>query len=456
MTESKPNIVLVTMDSLRADHCSFNGYARETTPTLDEMAAEGVTFENAIASGVPTIASMTSVMTGQISLASPEIGFNEEQREQMTSRRTVAEALSEAGYTTGALSPNPPASSYFGFDEGFDWFEDFLHEDRGVFERAWNRIHQRSIEGGGLATYLRLFRNVVQREEVLRPWDDYYDLIREFCETAEEPYFLWVLLLEPHHPWLPPKEEQRWSSRSDVYRSFQYYWRMLNEDWKPDFSPAERQRLLDLYDDSIRHGDRFLARLRRDLRGDDPVFVVHADHGEEFGEHGRYGHQPYLYENLVDVPLVIANAGERADVTHPVELRSLAPTIADLGGIPSAFPGRSLLADTRAGRDGDESDVDVDDASARAERPWVFSKVFAEGDRRLAVRTEDLKYISDADGRELYDLRLDPDEQVDLIGDRSEVAASLEALSDRHVAGERETRLISGGVADLSAGGADL
>ena len=436
MTDDRRNIVLVTMDSLRADHCSFNGYTRETTPTLDEMADDGIVFENAVASGVPTISSMTSVMTGRISLASPEIGFNEEQREQLTSRRTVAEALSEAGYTTGALSPNPPASSYFGFDEGFDWFEDFLHSDRGVLERAWNRVHQRSIEGGELATYLRLFRNVVQREEVLRPWNDYYGLIREFCETAEEPYFLWVLLLEPHHPWLPPKGEQRWSSRSDVYRSFQYYWRMLNEGWEPDFSPEERQRLVDLYDDSIRHGDRFLARLRRDLRDDDPVFIVHADHGEEFGEHGRYGHQPFLYENLIDVPLVIENVGERAKVEDPVELRSLAPTIAHLGGVPSALPGRSLLAD--------------------ADRSWAFSKVFAGEDRRLAIRTENAKYMADADGRELYDLRLDPDEQVDLVDDRPDLAAAFESLSEQHVSAEHESRTISQGVADLPGGGAGL
>jgi arylsulfatase len=210
---------------------------------------------------------------------------------------------------------------------------------------------------------------------------------------------------------------------------------MLNEGWEPDFSPAERQRLIDLYDDSIRHGDRFLSRLRHDLRDDDPVFVVHADHGEEFGEHGRYGHQPYLYENLIDVPLVVANAGERTRVERPVELRSLAPTIADLGGVPSALPGRSLLSD------------------ANADRPWAFSKVFADGDRRLAVRTEELKYVSDADGRELYDLRLDPDEQVDLAGDRADAVGAFDSLSDRHVAAERENRIISDRVADLPDGG---
>ena len=420
--QTNRNIVLVTMDSLRADHCSFMGYERETTPTLDRMADEGVVFENAIASGVPTIASMTSVMTGAFSLASPEIGLNDEQREQVTSRQTLAETLSEAGYATGAVSPNPPASSYFGFDGGFDWFEDFLHGDRGVAERLWNRVFRRSIEGGGAATYLRLARNLVSREETLRPWDDYYDRILEWCDRAPEPYFLWVLLLDPHHPWLPPAESRRWSSRGDVVRSFGQYWRMLNAGWEPEFGPEEHRRFLDLYDDSIRHADRFLARLRRDLADDDPVYVVHADHGEEFGEHGRYGHQPHLYESLVHVPLVISNADERATVEDPVPLRSLPATIADLAGAPHQFPARSL--------------------PEAADRPWTVSKVLVGGDRRTAIRTRDHKYIRDSTRRELYDLRLDPDEQVNVVSDHGSLADAFDDLLADHVASERERRSI--------------
>ncbi|MGQ5516923.1 sulfatase [Halococcus saccharolyticus] len=422
MDAEKRNVVLVTMDSLRADHCSFMGYERETTPTLDAMAAEGVVFENAIASGVPTIASMTSVMTGTFSLASPEIGLNEEQREQVTSRKTLAEALSAAGYATGAVSPNPPASSYFGFDGGFDWFEDFLHEDRGTAERAWNRIFRRSIEGGGAATSLRLARNLVRREETLRPWDDYYDLIHDWCERAPEPYFLWVLLLDPHHPWLPPAASRQWSSRGDLVRSFGQYWRMLNAGWEPDFGPDERQRFLDLYDDSIRHADRFLHRLQADLRDDDPVFVVHADHGEEFGEHGRYGHQPHLYESLVHVPLVIANAGRQETVDAPVPLRSIPTTIAELAEATHRFPAPSL--------------------HAAAERPWTISKVLVGDDRRTAIRTRDHKFIRDPNRRELYDLRLDPDEQVNVVDDHGELASVFEAILANHTATEREKRSI--------------
>jgi len=422
------NIVLVTVDSLRADHCGFMSYERNTTPALDQLAREGVMFENAIASGVPTIASMTAVMTGEHSLASPEIGFNKQQREQVTSRPTVAEVLSAAGYSTGAFSPNPPASSYFGFNDGFDWFEDFLHGDRGVLERAWNRVFHRSIEGGAAATYLRLARNVAKREEVLRPWEDYYERLLRWRASVTEPYFLWVLLLEPHHPWLPPSEYQRWSSRLDKYRSFQHYWEMLNSGWKPDFDEEVHRRLIDLYDDSIRYGDAFLERLRRDLADDDPVFVVHADHGEEFGEHGRYGHQPFLSEELIHVPLVIAGTGESRRVGTPVGLRELAPTIAGIAGVEHPFTGRNLL--------------DL----GEEKRPWVTSKVFADGGRRASVRTHQQKYIRENGCGELIAVGSGATASDDGV---EEFAQML----DSHVTNERERRAVRSGVRDVVSEG---
>lgn len=417
------NIILLTYDSLRADHCSFMGYERETTPALDRLADEGLVFENAVASGVPTIASMTAVMTGEHSLASPEIGFNDDQRKQVTSRPTIAEVLSKRGYATGALSPNPPASSYFGFDEGFDWFEDFLAEDCGVIERAWHRVFQQSIEGGSVATYLRLARNVVNREEVLRPWEDYYQRILEWRTSIEEPYFLWVLLLEPHHPWFPPGEHQEWSSRWDKYYSFQHYWEMLNSDWEPEFDESVRQRLVDLYDDSIHYGDAFLERLQRDLAGDDPLFIVHADHGEEFGEHSRYGHQPYLSEELIHVPLVIAGTDEERHVQEPVALRELAPTIARVADSPHPFTGRDLLQD----------DLDT--------RPWVTAKVFADGERRAAVRTREWKLLRDKDQTTLIDLASD-ERETRRVSENSEVNQVL----DSHISNEREKRRLRAGI----------
>lgn len=427
----RKNIVLVTYDSLRADHCGFMGYKRNTTPNLDRIANDAVVFENAVASGVPTIASMTAVMTGEHSAASPEIGFDGQQREEVTSRPTIAEILSKAGYSTGALSPNPPASSYFGFDEGFDWFEDYLAADRGLIDRSWNRIFERSIRGGELSTYVRLFRNVLKREEILRPWEAYYDDILRWCQQAEQPYFLWVLLLDPHHPWLPPTEYQEWSSRFDKYRAFKHYWEMLNSGWEPDFDDTVRERLLNLYDDSIRYADAFLGRLQDDLEGDDPVFVVHADHGEEFGRHGRYGHQPVLYEDLIHVPLVIDGIDRSDRISDPVGLRQIAPTVCEIAGVSHPYSTPGLF-----------------DSDGPA---WVESQVVVNGTQRISIRTERAKYLRDrrSDRRELFDLALDPHEQENLVESTSEGSEVFETCVKRHEQVETEKQHIRQGVREL-------
>jgi arylsulfatase len=255
------------------------------------------------------------------------------------------------------------------------------------------------------------------RDEVLRPWTDFYGEILAWRESVQEPYFLWVLLLEPHHPWLPPTEFQQWSSRIDKYRAFQQYFEMFTNGWEPDFEETVHERLVNLYDDSIRYGDAFLDRLQADLADDDPLFVVHADHGEEFGEHGRYGHQPYLTEALIHVPLVISGTEEPCRVETPVELRELTPTIADIAGVDSPFTGRKLLGEN------------VD------EQPWATSKVFTEEGRRAAVRTIDRKLLYEDDQMELIDVMLGECEKID-------GSVGLDDVLTAHFADEREKRRI--------------
>lgn len=427
-----PNIVMVTYDSLRADHCGFMGYHRDTTPTLDSMAKEGMVFENAMASGVPTIASMTAVMTGHFSTASPEIGFDTHQRKQVTSRPKIAEVLSADGYSTGALSPNPPASSYFGFNEGFDWFQDFLAEDRGFTERLWNKIFKRSIEGGGISTYLRLVRNLLKREEVLQRWEAFYHEIIDWRRRVSEPYFLWILLLEPHHPWIPPSGYQEWSSRLDKFRSFRHYWEMLRADWRPDFSDDVQQRLINLYDDSIRYGDAFLEQLQMDLIDDDPVFIVHADHGEEFGEHQRYGHQPFLTDNLIHVPLVIWNGQYDGRVNSPVELRSIAPSVSDLADVSDPYPSKSLF---------DESN-----------HQWAVSKVFAENERRVTIRTSRAKFLKQNGHSNLHKYNPDSQSAEHRDGEASDAYGFFHQILEADRWQEKEEQIIINARDDLMSG----
>ncbi|RXK46949.1 sulfatase [Halorientalis pallida] len=322
MSEHRPNIVLVTIDSLRADHCGFVGYEKDTTPTMDRMAESGTVFENAIAPGPATPESMPAIFTGQYPVdretdADSELTARRERiRHHMEARDTLPEKLSRLGYETGAFTPNPFTSRHFGFDQGFDHFEDFMDEaNRGAL---YQKVFQGFLEDSGLSSMARVFMNMWQREEVFKPWESYYDDAIEWIRDAEEPYFLWVFLMDAHNPYMSSDEYRSQSRLSEFHANFEF-WRQSHET---PFSDSMHEKLVTAYDDSIRYSDAFLERLRRDLAEDDPAIVIHGDHGEAFGEHGSYGHEPYLYPENVHVPLVVDGV-EDTEISEPFSLRNL-------------------------------------------------------------------------------------------------------------------------------------
>ncbi len=330
MTSSKPNIVLVTVDSLRADHCGFMGYEKDTTPNLDAMAEEGLVFENAIAPGPATPESMPAIFTGQWPVereGEPESKLRarrERIRMHMQARETLPERMQRLGYTTGAFTPNPFTSRHFGFDQGFDRFEDFMDENnRG---RLYQRVFDGFLDGSGASSLARVLMNVWQREEVFKPWESYYDEVVNWTRDADRPYFLWVFLMDAHNPYMSSAECRSQSRLAEFHANFEF-WRQSHET---PFSEDVHDKLVTAYDDSVRYADAFLARLREDLSHENPVIAVHGDHGEAFGEHGTYGHEPYLYRENTHVPLVVSGveSGTCRSVVSLAELPGLLATVA--------------------------------------------------------------------------------------------------------------------------------
>ena len=321
MSEDRPNIVLVTVDSLRADHCGFHGYEKDTTPNLDAMAEDGLVFENAIAPGPATPESMPVIFTGEWPVERGEESESELRarreriRTHMQARETLPERLQRLGYQTAAFTPNPFTSRHFGFDQGFDRFEDFMDEqNRGqLYQKVFNGF----LDGSGASSLARVFMNFWQREEVFKPWESYYDDAVSWAKEADEPYFLWVFLMDAHNPYMSSAEYRSQSRLSEFHANFEF-WRQSHET---PFSAEMHEKLVTAYDDSIRYSDAFLGRLREDL-DDESVITVTGDHGEAFGEHGTYGHEPYLHDENVHVPLVIEGAHEET-VSETVSLRSL-------------------------------------------------------------------------------------------------------------------------------------
>jgi len=370
------NTILVTVDSLRADHCGYWGYERDTTPTLDRMAEEGLTFTNAVSPGPSTPESMPVSFTGEFPTqpdvdprASVLARRRRTIRRHMQTRETLAEQFSRHGYATGGFSPNPYTSRYFGFDVGFDRYEDFLSGSR---ERLYQGMLDGILDGisKGFVLPIRLLSNWVQREEVFKPWEAFYDAAIEWTRSVGEPYFLWLLLMDPHDPYLVPPE-YRTQTRWAMYRANFELWK---EDHEPPFPDRTRERIVRAYDDSIRYADDCLARLRKDAPGD-PLIAVHGDHGEAFGEHETYGHHPYLYEENVHVPFVVFR-GPSETVEEPLSLRDL-PDILEILAIDDSIPDSDEVAVSRT--------LDEDRLAARG-REWKYIRNGGDEDELYALR----------------------------------------------------------------------
>lgn len=366
------NIVLITIESLRADHCSFMGYERKTTPTLDKMAEKGLYFENAIAPGTYTSESMIHAFTGQHSYIVPDApGFEmspEPWRKTISSRQPLAKMLSEKGYKTIGFTPNPLTSRFYGFDKGFDYFEDFLEGKESK---------------GPLSLISRLFKTFLpKKSEYYMPWENYYGNLMENVKSGGTPVFLWVFLLDTHEPHKP--SEKNWSGLLD-YRITQFE-KLAEKKFGYVIEPREEKRV-NLYDDTIRYADKFIEKLWNDLKDLNPIFIIHSDHGQAFGEHGIYGHTGHFYEEFNHIPLVIYNSEITGEIKNPVPL--------DLKLILEMI---------------EKNDIDV------LSKSWAISKAFDRDMIRTELRLGDWKFIYDREEK-LYNLKKDPEEKRNRAGE---------------------------------------
>lgn len=387
------------------------GYEGDTTPTLDELAADGIVFENAIAPGPNTPSSMPSVFTGEhIFGIDRGIAMRDRIRKHVSRTPTIAERLSKRGYTTVGFTTNPFTSRHFGFDAGFDEFTDFL----STRNRLSNRIVSRWMKGEFIAG-LRFGINMLGYGDLSTTWEEFYDDVVSTLRTVEEPFFLWIFLLEPHWPYYPPK---RFRDDASLFEMYYHNWvRSKLSNSTPGESGTERLR--SLYDGTIRHVDEFFERLATDLRSRDPVFVFHSDHGEAFGERGLYGHGQYLYEENIHVPLVIGNVDRATGVEEPISIGQLPAMIMDIA-------------------DG-SSELEADSYT----RPWV--PAYAAG--KEAIRGAGWKCISESDEREFYDLRTDPGEQNGSADER--VIRALERVVTHHRSDKDERTRITQATDDM-------
>jgi len=409
------NVILLTVDALRADHVSCYGYDRETTPNLDDFAASNRRYQTCIAQSSHTRESMPSMFFSAYPFELGDVG------PVPTDRPTIATALAEAGVRTGGFHSNPYLSRAYRFDRGFETFDDSL-----------------PLAGNRITTLLHRALNYVRT----RPYTRAEDLTDSGLEWLENDggQFLWLHYMDPHGPYQPPERYQR-QYRSDTVgaRSAKRLWRRTVDE-PESITEAERQTLIDLYDAEIRYLDaeigRFLDRLDDREMLSNTLVVVGADHGDAFGSHGIYGHPRRLFEELLQVPLVVSSPVEDSGVelSTPVQNVDIGPTVLQTldVDVPEQFRGTPLAIE------GDE----LYDSSPP--HPGVaFAQASGEGERSEidshAVRTEEFKLHVDVDSTtdertaKLYHLPDDPGELTDVSEAYPADVLRLQDLLGEHV-----------------------
>ena len=370
-----PNVIFITVDTLRADRVGFMGYKNGTTPNLDMLARQGAVFEKAFSQAPLTPVSHATIFTGTYPQFHTVTDFGHALPSLIPS---VPEILQKTGYHTaafiGSLVLDPKANMAPGFERGFDFFDAGFRAKRGIGEDRYKTIERRA--GDVLARTIAWLN-----------------------KNKQSPFFIWVHLYDPHAPYDPP--------------------------------PPYDKQFKDPYDGEIAYADASLGKLFQYLRQrglyDGSLIVVMSDHGESLGAHGEAMHGIFLYDETIHVPLLFKLPGQLLAgkrVSSRVRLVDVAPTLLSMLSIPlpPTFQGESLVPRMKSAA---KTSTDLP-AYAETEYPH---RAFGWSSLR-AMRTGKYLFIR-APRRELYDQIQDQAAQHNLATSSPAVTDTLQAQLDQ-------------------------
>ncbi len=378
------NVVVVLIDTLRASKLSaYNPKTRVETPALDAFAAAGTVFERPQAPENWTKPSVASVLT---SLHPATHGTKEDASKLPSSALTLGEVYQKAGFRTGSFIANGYVSNAFGFDQGWDYYTNYIRERRNT--NASNVF----TEAGA--------------------WIE---------KNKDKRFFAYIQTIDPHVPYDPPDaflekyDAKPYSGQVQNRRTHLMLDEAKKNPKKYKFSARDKERIEALHDGEISYHDehfgRFLKQLRELGLADDTIVVVTSDHGEEFQDHGSWGHGHSVYQELLGVPLLFRWPGAipaGARIAPVVSTMDIGPTLLEATGvpIPDVFEGRSLLGFMRG-------DWPMG--------PYVAFSDFLE--HRRVIRGGDWKLIVRGNlSQVMFDLAGDPGEKTELDGRMNPIA----------------------------------
>lgn len=431
------NIVLITIDTLRKDHCGCYGYPRDTTPFIDKISKSGVKFKYPFANGPLTTRSFPSILCGHHIFYGKEDNIHSYFLPKDV--ETIAQKLKILGYYTAAFQAgNPFVSSFYGYDRGFDFFEDFLSGSskcekiersmapkKRVKEKLLLKVGSflnsfpelKNIAKKGYQTYILFKENrkcvekLKNKEMPFIRGDKLDETILKWLEgySEKKPLFLWIHYMDVHQPHIPQEDISKLLNippYSDKIIA-RHWVEIANHKIKNSKQVTE---LKDLYDCEIRYADKCIEELfdifeMNNLTKENTFFILTADHGEEFGEHGGLGHELKLYNEMLSVPLIFVGKGSK-------KYNNFADSLVELKDIPQ------VILDVA--EEGDVIDILKEYVLSQSLRGdgenWV---------RLIALQNKKFKLIYDAGSEtnnefynlsnEFYNLSNDPDEKYNQI-----------------------------------------
>jgi arylsulfatase A-like enzyme len=427
----QPNVLLLTVDTLRADMLGSYGHDGNLTPALDRLAHSGLRFSQAITGGSWTQAALPVILTsshastygGCLSALSPD-------------RPSPVETLAAQGYTTAGFSTNPHLSVQTNYDRGFTHFQEFIPDDGDPVLRTVTG-GQRLLRTPAFHYLAAPFGKQLRPGRVYSSAGEVTDSTWRWMKGVESPFFAWVHYMDAHWPYHLEESLTRPGELAAAWQDLAIMHRRASFKREKEITPAQRDRFLELYKRALQYLDAQIGRLLEHLEesglAKETIIVVVSDHGEEFLDHGRWGHwESNLYDEIIRVPLIVRlpHQTARGKIDRQVRTLDLMPTILDLCNcpVPDNVEGTSLvpLWDETAGT------YDVADVLCEMHRPpW----------HRIAVRTERFKFIWDNQEPhpELYDLASDPGETEDVSREYPDLVRKFEARVQAHLQRVAET-----------------
>lgn len=366
------NLMVITLDTMRADRIGAYGCKEAETPNIDDLGANGILFENCYAPVPITLPSHCSIFTGRYPLGHQvrDNGTYLLEGEEIT----LAEKMKEQGFQTFAVIATYVLLAKFGLNQGFDIYDDSLNV---------NMI-------------LNNFDSEIKADEVYSKFGKWF----ENRSNPREKFFAWIHFYDPHAPFEPP------------------------DQYKEKYGPKPEN----LYNGEVAFVDEFIGKIIDDLKTanllEQTLIVIVGDHGEAFGEHNEYGHSIFCYEQNLKVPLIFYNTSvfpegtQGLQVKHRVNLIDVMPTILKLYGleIPGEIQGKNFAHLLTGKKEKKERTFYIESMHGKEEMGWA---------PLTGIIHEQYKYISLPEP-ELYDLSTDSEEKENLFWKKNRLARSLD------------------------------